>query len=159
MIRANDYGVNLMKAISLGGTVSFPSPYLGLLAAMPGTDMSGGAEISYPEYARVQIYAKGIEGKTIMGTPYTKDTTDSDENVVKAAKVSNQERIYFPDNETGDTVYAIGWALYDSLSATKPYMCGKLTLEKDEDGNDIPLEIRKDSVPMVRIGDLVLGVQ
>lgn len=150
MLSANDYGTNLMKAIANGTTVSFPTPYLGLFVELPGTDMSGGDEVSYPEYCRVQLNVTGVNGIKILTDPYLEDGTNSDGDAVKVTKIKNQDYIYWPENETGDVQIAVGWGLFSSKTATKPYMAGKLKTN---------VTIKTNSIPEVRVGNLMLGVK
>lgn len=139
-------GRNILSALTQGANMSMPQPWLGLFSTMPSANGSGGVQVSYPEYGKVRIDNPGIEGKEIMGEPYSE--TDTDGNILSAVK--NQEIIYFPENETGSAVQAVGWGLFSSASATTPYMWGELKT---------PVTINKNSVPMFRVDDFVMKLK
>lgn len=148
-INANDIGKTIANGLTQGGSVSFPTPYLGLFTTMPGADGTGGVEVNYPEYARVAINTKGIEGKDIMTEPYTEAGTGDDAGK-NLAVVKNQEIVYFPEAETGAGGTAIGFGLFKSRTGGTPYLWGELKTNPT---------INKNSVPLIRIDDLVLKVK
>lgn len=131
---------SIANAIADSSTVSFSTKYLGL------RDASGG-EISYPEYHRVDITAKGIEGKLIMG-----EAAADDEGVIT---VENQEIIFFPENETGETVTVGGWGLYSGKTGGIPQMWGTFT----KDGEPVTQEIKVGGIPIFRISDFKIKVK
>lgn len=139
------------NALADGTSYKFPTPYLGLFKTMPDATGTGGEELSYPEYCRVDLTALGIEGKNIMADAVTEAGTGTDEGKM-IAYVKNQERVYFPDVETADSEYqenVVGVGLFSSKSAQKPYLWGKLP-----EGSDVVVKLK--SVPMVRINNLKL---
>jgi hypothetical protein len=148
---------NIVNAFAQGGNVAFPTPYIGLLTSMPKADGSGFGEVSYPEYNRVPINIKGINGLEIMGEPYVEteyvpgsgDVGDAEDNVT-VAHVKNQEIIYFPEAETGAGGTAVGFGLFASKEGGDPYLWG--TLKKSA-------TISINSVPMFRIDDFHLSVK
>lgn len=137
-IKASELGADILRAITKGGSVTFDTPYIGLLDA-------SGNRISYPEYANVRIDIDGIKGTPIMGS------ISSEENGKVAVITSNpEEAIYFPENKTGAAVTATGWGLFPSKTATMPNLWGELK-------NSIT--IGTGSVPVIRGGDLILKVK
>ena len=138
--------------MSDGTSYKFSTPYLGLFTTMPGANGTGGKEVSYPEYCRVDLTAVGIEGKQILAEAATEAGTGDDADKL-VAYVKNQERIYFPDVETAASDYeetAVGVGLFSSRTATTPYLWGKFP-----EGSE-PVIIKLKSVPMVRINNLKL---
>ena len=154
-LRASN-GSNIMSAFAKGTSVTFPTPYIGLFKTMPDANMSGGDEVDYPEYARVQLNVKGIEGKDILTSPYYEDGEDADGNAIKVTKIKNQELIVWPENETGTAVKAIGWGLFESRTATTPYLTGLLAA--DATGSR-EITINPNSMPIVRIERLKIGIK
>lgn len=157
------YGQNILKGIVKGASVTFPTPYLGLLAVMPGGDGSGGTEVSYPEYTRVALNVNGLEGKPIMAAPTSEIITEDDEHgnseSKTASSVVNQELIYWPENETGSVCTAVGvgfFAAREASAASKPYKWKQFL---DENGKPKPMTINVNSSPMFRIGKLNLKVK
>lgn len=141
----------IANALAGGESYKFPTPYLGLLTKMPGTDGTGGEELSYPEYCRVSVTALGIEGKVIMAEASTEAGTGDDEGKI-IAYAANQELIYFPDVdavEDGYTQQVVGVAMYSSRTATNPYLWGKLP-----EGSEVT--VQKKSVPMIKLNNLKL---
>lgn len=151
-INSTNVGIPLMNVLLNGTnmTALTKTPYLGLFTVMPGVNMTGGSEIEYPEYVRVDLSAKGVGGSSILVSPYAEDDTDADGNPVKAVKVHNQEIIYFPENETGANSTIVGWGLFTSKDATTPYMSGYLKN---------PIEVKTNTIPMIRINNMTLGVK
>lgn len=145
-ISFNGLGTHILKGLTQGSSVAMPQPWLGLFSTMPNASGSGGVQVSYPEYGKIRLDNLGIEGKEIMSNPFSQ--TDTDGTVLSAVK--NQEIIYFPENETGSAVQAVGWGLFSSADATTPYMWGEL---KE------PVTIGTNSVPMFRIDDFVMKLK
>ena len=158
----------IANALADGKTYTFPTPYLGLFTTMPGSGGTGGKELNYPEYCRVDLMAKGIEGQVILGEAATEEGTGNDADKL-VAYVKNQERIYFPDVqfkkvETVDGVeiegtmeeghsyqeQVIGVGLFSSKKATTPYLWGEFP-----EGSE-PVLVKLNSVPMIRINNLKL---
>lgn len=148
-ISAEKIGKSIVSGFSKGGSVSFPTPYLGLFTTMPGADGTGGVEVSYPEYKRVAINAKGIEGKQIMVDPYTEAGSGGDAGKTITA-TKNQEIIYFPEAETGAGGTAVGFGLFSTKTGGDPYMWGELKSN---------VTINQYSVPMFRANDFVLKLK
>ena len=141
----------IANALADGTSYKFPTPYLGLLTQMPGTNGTGGKELSYPEYCRVSLTALGIEGKTILADAATEAGTGDDVDKL-IAYVKNQELIYFPDVDTVEDDYSeqvVGVAMYSSKTAITPYLWGKLP-----EGSEVT--VQKKSVPMIKLNNLKL---
>lgn len=141
----------IINALTDGKSYTFPTPYLGLLTKMPAANGTGGAELSYPEYHRVDLTALGIDGKVILAEAATEAGTGDDADKI-VAYVKNQELIYFPDVDTVDDDYTeqvVGVALYSSKTATTPYLWGKLP-----EGSEVI--VKKKSVPMIKLNNLKL---
>ena len=148
-ISAENIGKSIISGFSKGGSVSFPTPYLGLFATMPGADGTGGVEVSYPEYKRVAINANGIGGKKIMVDPYTEAGSGNDAGKTITA-TKNQEIIYFPESETGAGGTAVGFGLFSAKTGGYLYMWGELKSN---------VTINQYSVPMFRADDFVLKLK
>lgn len=157
----SDYGKRIMNAMADGTSVSFPTPYVGLL------DESG-AEISYPEYCRVALNVTGIEGRIILAEAVSETVTETqtytDENgetqtytesKVKSS-VQNQDYIHFPENETGEAVTVAALALYTAKSGGSPYLTGWLKNEKNE---KITVTVNTNAIPIFRIGKFKVSVK
>lgn len=153
---ATNYSLSskIAEAIAKSTSVSFATAYLALFATVPDANGNGGVEISYPEYCRVKITTQGIEGKSIMGAVASEAGTGDDEGKMIAI-VQNQEIIYFPENETGETVTAAGWGLFGTLSGGSPQLWG--TFKKD--GEPITKEIKAGAIPIFRISDFKIKVK
>lgn len=150
------YGKNIMDAMAKGTTVTFPTPYLGLLKTMPNAAGSGGEEVSYPEYCRVAINVTGLEGKNIMAAAVSATITDDGESKTQSS-AENQEIIYFPENETGEATTAVGVGIFSSrATGTTPYFWVPF---KDANGDPQTVTINKNSCPMFRIGKFKLKVK
>ena len=142
----------IANALADGKSYQFPTPYLGLFTTMPGSGGTGGKEVSYPEYCRVDLTAKGIEGQVILGEAATEAGTGDDAGKLIAV-IKNQERVYFPDVETASADYqetVVGVGLFSSRTATTPYLWGEFP-----EGSE-PVIVKLKSVPMVRINNLKL---
>ena len=141
----------IVNALADGTSYKFSTPYIGLFTVMPGANGTGGKELSYPEYCRVNLTAIGIEGKSILTEASTEAGTGDDEGKT-IAFVKNQERVYFPDVETASADYSekvVGVGLFASTSAQTPYLWGKLP-----EGSDVTVQLK--SVPMIKINNLKL---
>jgi hypothetical protein len=136
------YGQNLMNAIAKGNSVTFPKPYIGLFKTMPGAGGTGGAEVDYPEYCRVDASAYGIEGKLIMAGAASEVITDDDGQSKTQSYVKNQEIMYFPENETGSAVTAVGVGIFTAKTGGSAYLWAEF---------ESPVTINKNSSPMFRI--------
>lgn len=144
----------IANALADGKSYTFPTPYIGLLTQMPAANGTGAKELSYPEYCRVSLTALGIEGKVILGEAAAEEGTGDDAGKM-VSYVQNQERVYWPDVETVDSDYkeiAVGVALYESLTATTPYLWGAL-----KEGSEVTVQLK--SVPMIKINNLKLTVK
>ena len=148
-ISAENIGKSIISGFSKGGSVSFPTPYLGLFTTMPGTDGTGGVEVAYPEYSRVKINATGVEGSAIMCDPYIEAGTGEDAGKTITA-TKNQEIIYFPEAETGAGGTVVGFGLFSAKTGGYLYMWGDLKSN---------VTINQYSVPMFRADDFVLKLK
>ena len=149
-VNASTFGKKIMTGLSKGGNVAFPTPYLGLLTALPGADGSGGGELSYPGYSRVKLSVTGIKGSNILCDPFTEAGTGEDAGKTVTV-IQNQEEIHFPENELGtEESQVVGFGLFESLTAQPPYLWGEL---KET------VTVRQYSVPMFRAEDFVLRLK
>ena len=157
----SDYGKRIISAIADGTSVSFPTPYVGLLG-------EGGGEISYPEYCRVPINVKGITGLDTLADAVSETVTDTqtytDENgethtyaesKVKSS-VKNQDYIYFPENETGGAVTVAALGLFSDKKGGAAYLTGWLKNERNE---KITVTVNPNSIPIFRIGKFKVSVK
>lgn len=134
---------DMIDKLTNGGSMSFPQPYIGLFTTMPGANGSGGEELSYPEYKRVKLNTKGIEGNDIMGDP-TSETGSGDDAGKTIAVIKNQEYIYFPVNETGSTQTAVGFGLFTTVSGGQPYLWATFATSKPVGQNSVPTFLKDD---------------
>lgn len=168
------YGKQIIDSIMTGTKVQFPeTPYLGLLHSMPNGTGANGVEIKYPEYARIKLNAKS----PVKDLPYMTDAAyeaGDETNTWYYSYTWNRDILYFAENETGVIVEdaegnrtyedgspctVCGWGLWATPTGGTPYLWGKLTLEKDEDGNEIPMEVAASSVPLFRVHDFKITMK
>lgn len=149
MAISSNIGSGILKGLTQGATMTFSTPYLGLFTTMPDASGIGGEEVSYPEYSRVKINVKGVEGKDIMTAPYTEAGSGDDAGKTISC-VKNQEIIYFPEAETGAGGQAVGFGLFAAKEGGTPYLWGELK-------TSVP--INQNSVPMFRIEDFEIKVK
>lgn len=158
---SSEYGKRIMNAIADGTTMSFPTPYVGLLD-------ENGQEISYPEYCRVAINVTGIEGKTIMADAVTETITETQtctdadgnettytETKVKSS-VQNQDYIYFPENETGSPVTVAALGIFTAKSGGSAYLTGYLKNSRNE---KITVTVNTNAIPIFRIGKFKVSLK
>lgn len=143
-----------------GASVTFPTPYVGLFKTMPGPGGTGGVEVDYAEYVRVALNANGIEGKAIMTSAASATISEEDEfgnsEQKTQSSATNQEIIYFPENETGPATAAVGVGIFAARTGGTPYLWQAF---KDEEGNAKTVDIPINSSPMFRIDKFALKVK
>lgn len=149
MAISSTIGSNILRNLAKGVMMSAQTPYLGLFTTLPGASGSGGVEVSYPEYSRVQLNVNGVEGKEIMTAPYTETGTGEDAGKTISG-IKNQEIIFFPEAETGAGGTAVGFGLFSARTGGTPYLWGALKTS---------VTINQNSVPMFRIDDFEIKVK
>ncbi len=136
MIEAGNYGIRILGALFNAGispsgtvqakTVTFPKePHLALYTQMPAADGSGAVEVAVEGYARVNLTSLGLKQKRLLSSAEVADG-EGDDAGKKVASVTNQEEIHFPVFPVGASCTVVGFGVYESLSAQKPYFWGEL---------------------------------
>lgn len=165
----------------VSNNVTMPkTPYLALYTKMPkveavGEDGEGtgvyqftdGVEVqtntaeANKTYRRVALYENGVSQKRIMGSAViVGDSSISAADKAKdsaagfpvgAARVANQDLIFFPEAEKEAYGDIVGFGVYDRLTGGTPYFWG--TLSQDSGTNGV-VTVNKNEIPIFRVGDL-----
>lgn len=158
-------------------SVTMPkTPYLALYTTMPkvvkdddsgayqytaGVEVQDNTEEANKTYRRVALYENGVSQKRIMGSAVivgdssilaADKAKDSAAGFpVGAARVANQDLIFYPEAEKEAYGNIVGFGVYDSLTGGTPYFWG--TLSQDSGTNGV-VTVNKNEIPIFRVGDL-----
>lgn len=164
-------------ASNADNSVTMPkTPYLALYTTMPkvvkdddsgayqytaGVEVQDNTEEANKTYRRVALYENGVSQKRIMGSAViVGDSSISAADKAKdsaagfsvgAARVANQDLIFFPEAEKEAYGDIVGFGVYDSLTGGTPYFWG--TLSQDSGTNGV-VTVNKNEIPIFRVGDL-----
>ena len=161
----------------VSNTVTMPkTPYLALYTEMPkveagegtgtyqfidGVEVQANTIEANKTYRRVALYEKGVSQKRIMGSAVivgdsSVSAADKEKDSaagfpVGAARVANQDLIFFPEAEKEAYGNIVGFGVYESLTGGTPYFWG--TLNQDSGTNGV-VTVNKNEIPIFRVGDL-----
>lgn len=156
------------------------TPYLALYTKMPeirtggedgdettgtykyvaGTEVQASTEASKKTYTRVPLYENGVSQKRIMGNAaIVGDSALSQDDKAKdaaakfpvgAARVANQDLIFFPEAEKEAYGEIVGFGVYEAKNGGDPYFWGELS--KDSGTNGV-VTVGLNEIPIFRVGD------
>lgn len=166
-------------ASNASNTVTFPkTPYLGLFTTMPmvnadgtytytaGVEVQQNSTLANKTYRRVALFSKGVSEKRIMGTAEivgassvspdeaAKDTAAGFS--VGAARVSNQDLIFFPEAEKEAYGTIVGFGIFDAVSGGDPYFFGELSGSSGQSGT---VTVGLNEIPIFRVGDFRIALE
>ena len=125
-----------------------------------GTEVQASTESSKKTYARVPLFQNGVSQKRIMGNAViVGDSALSQDDKAKdaaakfpvgAARVANQDLIFFPEAEKEAYGEIVGFGVYAAKAGGDPYFWGKLS--KDSGTNGV-VTGGLNEIPIFRVGD------
>lgn len=147
-----------MPEIRTGGDTSDDTT--GTYKFVAGTEVQAATDSSKKTYRRVALYENGVSQKRIMGNAViVGDSAVGEEDKAKdaaakfpvgAARVANQDLIFFPEAEKEAYGEIVGFGVYGSLSGSDLYFWGELS--KDS-GNNGVVTVGLNEIPIFRVGD------